>query len=98
MTSGPRPFASRFLSIFQSAAAQYELRANGSINQAAKSLAAPSMVAEATKLCIEHMRGDLKGPPEDAKPKGISSSLASCAYLGFCYLEALVKGDQLAMT
>jgi uncharacterized caspase-like protein len=93
MTAGPRAFPNHFMSIYQSAAEEYERRRHGGTADT-KSLSGISMVAEATRVCDDKARGQLDQPD---RPKVLSGSVAACAYIGYRYLEALVQGDQRAV-
>jgi uncharacterized caspase-like protein len=84
-------FPDHFLSIFQSAAAEFDRRAaklgapKGVGDQ-------PTMTTEATKACAARMQGVIDDGP--GQPKALPKTISSCALLGLHYLEARIKGDQ----
>lgn len=91
---GPRAFPNHFFSLFQSAAVAYEARAYGGMTELKRTLSDPSLVSEATTICARLMEGQDAQPLDLGTARGLSGSLATCAYLGFRYFEAKARGDE----
>lgn len=100
MSSGPRAFPDHFISIYQSAVEELARdrakrlpEANGPETETKGLDFASAMNAAAAELGALRMHGRVYSPQGEQKSIG---TVMTCASLGLKYMEALIKGDEVA--